>query len=86
MSCEIEVLKLVGKGKNNHDAQILYLSKGTVKNYLTHILSQLEMRDRIQVAWVQQNLQCDVEKSSNYTLEDLVRFVYARYSQTKLND
>ncbi len=55
---EIEVLKLVGQGKNNQEiAQSLYLSEGTVKNYVTQIISKLEMRDRIQVAlWAQQNL------------------------------
>ncbi len=55
---EIEVLKLVGQGKNNLEiAQSLHLSEGTVKNYVTQILNKLEMRDRIQAAlWAQQNL------------------------------
>lgn len=55
---EIEVLRLVGQGKNNQEiAQELYLSEGTVKNYVTQILNKLEMRDRIQVAlWAQKNL------------------------------
>lgn len=55
---EIEVLKLVGQGKNNQEiSQELYLSEGTVKNYVTQILNKLQMRDRIQVAlWAQQNL------------------------------
>jgi DNA-binding NarL/FixJ family response regulator len=55
---EIGVLKLVGQGKNNQEiAQDLFLSEGTVKNYVTTILAKLEMRDRIQIAlWAQQNL------------------------------
>lgn len=55
---EIEVLKLIGQGKNNQEiAQELYLSEGTVKNYVTQILNKLEMRDRIQAAlWAQKNL------------------------------
>jgi DNA-binding NarL/FixJ family response regulator len=55
---EIEVLRLVGQGRNNQEiAQDLYLSEGTVKNYVTQILQKLEMRDRIQAAlWAQQNL------------------------------
>lgn len=55
---EIEVLKLVGEGKNNTEiAQELYLSEGTVKNHVTQILSKLEMRDRIAAAlWAQRHL------------------------------
>jgi DNA-binding NarL/FixJ family response regulator len=55
---EIEVLKLVGEGKNNQEiAQELFLSEGTVKNHVTRILSKLEMRDRIQAAlWAQRHL------------------------------
>ncbi|WP_431191220.1 response regulator transcription factor [Leptolyngbya subtilissima] len=55
---ELEVLKLIGQGKNNQEiAQILHLSDGTVRNYVTRILSQLNLRDRIQaVLWAQQHL------------------------------
>ena len=55
---ETEVLNLVGQGKNNQEiAQKLYLSEGTVKNYVTQILNKLQMRDRIQAAlWAEQNL------------------------------
>jgi DNA-binding NarL/FixJ family response regulator len=55
---EIEVLKLVGEGKNNLEiAQELYLSEGTVKNDITQVLSKLEMRDRIAAAlWAQRHL------------------------------
>ncbi|BAZ48686.1 LuxR family two component transcriptional regulator [Nostoc sp. NIES-4103] len=55
---EVEVLKLVGEGKNNQEIALeLYLSEGTVKNHVTQILSKLEMRDRIAAAlWAQRNL------------------------------
>ncbi|MEL6163088.1 MAG: response regulator transcription factor [Cyanobacteria bacterium J06628_3] len=55
---EIEVLKLIGQGKNNQEiAQELFLSEGTVKNYVTQILGKLKMRDRVQAAlWAQKNL------------------------------
>ncbi len=55
---EVEVLKLVGEGKNNQEiAQALYLSEGTVKNHITQILSKMELRDRIQAAlWSQKYL------------------------------
>jgi DNA-binding NarL/FixJ family response regulator len=55
---EIEVLKLVGQGNNNREiARSLHLSEGTVKNYVTQILSKLDARDRISaVLWAQKNL------------------------------
>ncbi|AFY60280.1 response regulator transcription factor [Synechococcus sp. PCC 6312] len=55
---EIQVLKLVGEGKNNLEiAQSLFLSEGTVKNHVTQILSKLEMRDRVQAAlWAHRHL------------------------------
>jgi DNA-binding NarL/FixJ family response regulator len=55
---EIEVLRLVGEGKNNIEiAKELFLSEGTVKNHVTQVLSKLEMRDRIAAAlWAQRHL------------------------------
>lgn len=55
---ELDVLKLIGQGKNNQEiAQILHLSDGTVRNYVTRILSQLNLRDRVQaVLWAKQHL------------------------------
>ncbi len=45
------ICNLVGKGKNNKEiSKELYLSEGTVKNYITKILSKLELRDRTQLA------------------------------------
>lgn len=55
---EQEILKLIGQGKNNQEiTRLLYLSEGTVKNYVTRILNRLGVRDRVQAAlWAQQNL------------------------------
>ena len=55
---ELEVLKLIAQGKSNREiAQTLYLTEGTVKNHVTHILCQLGCRDRTQAAlWAHQNL------------------------------
>lgn len=55
---ELEVLKLIGQGKNNQEiAEMLHLTEGTVRNYVTRILSQLDLRDRVQaVIWAQQHL------------------------------
>jgi DNA-binding NarL/FixJ family response regulator len=55
---ELEILKRIGKGKTNREIAVdLQLTEGTVKNYVSNILTCLDMRDRIQVAlWVSQNL------------------------------
>ena len=57
-SNEIEILKRIGKGKNNREIALdLHLTEGTVKNYVTNILTCLNLRDRLQVAlWVAHNL------------------------------
>ncbi|MDJ0733323.1 MAG: response regulator transcription factor [Nostocaceae cyanobacterium] len=48
---EKEVLKLIATGANNKEiAQQLYISEGTVKNHVTHILNCLDLRDRTQAA------------------------------------
>ena len=48
---EQEVLRLIGTGASNREiAQALYISEGTVKNHVTRILSQLNLRDRTQAA------------------------------------
>jgi DNA-binding NarL/FixJ family response regulator len=55
---EIEVLKLIVLGKNNQEiARSLHLTEGTVRNYITNILSQLDVRDRVQaILWAQKHL------------------------------
>ncbi len=46
---ELEVLKLVARGSSNREiASALFLSEATVKTHITHILSKLELRDRVQ--------------------------------------
>lgn len=48
---ELEVLKLIAEGSNNREiAEVLFLSENTVKNYVTNILSRLNLRDRTQAA------------------------------------
>ncbi|WP_218082201.1 response regulator [Anthocerotibacter panamensis] len=55
---EVEVLTLLAQGCNNREiAQALYITEGTAKNHLTHILTQLNLRDRTQAAlWAKQHL------------------------------
>ncbi|MBW3589737.1 MAG: response regulator transcription factor [Actinobacteria bacterium] len=46
---EIDVLQLVGQGHSNSEiAQTLFISETTVKTHVTHILTKLGMRDRVQ--------------------------------------
>ena len=48
---EIAIIELVAEGYNNKEiAEQLYLSEGTVRNYLSGILEKLELRDRTQLA------------------------------------
>jgi two-component system, NarL family, response regulator LiaR len=48
---EQEILKLIAQGLNNRAiAEKLYLSEGTVRNYVSAILAKLEVSDRTQAA------------------------------------
>ncbi|WP_325063597.1 response regulator transcription factor [Risungbinella massiliensis] len=48
---EKEILSYIGSGFNNREiSESLFLSEGTVKNYVTQIMSKLELRDRTQTA------------------------------------
>ena len=48
---EISIIELVAEGYNNKEiAEQLFLSEGTVRNYLSAVLEKLELRDRTQLA------------------------------------
>lgn len=55
---EQEILELLGQGLSNREiARTLNLTEGTIKNHLTNIFCQLDVRDRTQAAlWAHQNL------------------------------
>jgi two-component system, NarL family, response regulator LiaR len=48
---EIEILRLIGRGFSNGEiAHQLFLSEGTVRNYVSSIFSKLDVSDRTQAA------------------------------------
>lgn len=48
---EKEIVRLVAQGYSNREiAQSLHIAEKTVKNYMTSILNQLDLRDRTQLA------------------------------------
>ena len=48
---ELQVLQLVADGQSNREiAHSLYLSEGTVRNYISTLLDKLQLRDRTQLA------------------------------------
>lgn len=48
---ELEIIELVAEGMNNKEiSSELFLSEGTVRNYLSTILEKLDLRDRTQLA------------------------------------
>lgn len=47
---EVEVLALIGQGLSNHEiARHLTISVKTVKSHVSHLLSKLAARDRVQL-------------------------------------
>lgn len=50
---ERQVLRLIANGASNREiAETLFLSEGTVRNHISHILTRLNLRDRTQAAIV----------------------------------
>ena len=48
---EVDVLNLIAQGNSNREiADTLYLTEGTVKGYVSTILSKLNVQDRTQAA------------------------------------
>lgn len=48
---ELSIMEQVAKGLNNKEiSEVLFLSEGTVRNYISTILEKLELRDRTQLA------------------------------------
>ncbi len=60
---ERAVLSEIAKGLTNREiADKIYLSEGTVKNYVSNILTALDLRDRTQAALLAYRLGFAVEK------------------------
>ncbi|SMC28845.1 two component transcriptional regulator, LuxR family [Clostridium acidisoli DSM 12555] len=50
-SREIDVIKSISEGLTNKEiSERLYVTEGTIKNYITEVLSKLQLRDRTQIA------------------------------------
>ncbi|KGM96915.1 LuxR family transcriptional regulator [Clostridium novyi A str. 4552] len=48
---ELEILALIGEGLSNKEiSKKVYLSEGTIRNYITNLLQKLQLRDRTQLA------------------------------------
>ena len=48
---EVDVLRLIARGMNNNEiARRLFLSQGTVRNYVSAIFAKLDVSDRTQAA------------------------------------
>jgi len=63
-SREREVLRLIATGANNREiAQTLFLTEGTVRNHISHILTRLNLRDRTQAAIVANSVMPWLEKA-----------------------
>ena len=46
---ELEVLKLIARGQSNDEIALeLFVTRATVKTHVTHILTKLRLRDRVQ--------------------------------------
>lgn len=60
---EFDILLLVADGLNNKEiAEKLYLSEGTVRNYISNMLEKLSLRDRTQLAIYYYKMKYGIEK------------------------
>ncbi|MGB7249641.1 MAG: response regulator transcription factor [Phormidesmis sp.] len=62
---EKEVLGLIAQGANNKEiAATLFISEGTVRNHVTHILGRLNVRDRTQAALIANTFMAHLKNES----------------------
>jgi len=60
---ELDILILLANGLNNKEiAEKLYLSEGTIRNYVSNMLEKLSLRDRTQLAIYYYKLKYGVEE------------------------
>ncbi|NLW21680.1 MAG: response regulator transcription factor [Tissierellia bacterium] len=63
---ELDILLLVAEGLNNREiAERLFLSEGTVRNYISNMLNKLSLRDRTQLAIYYYKKKYGVEEYNN---------------------
>ncbi|MGB7087793.1 MAG: LuxR C-terminal-related transcriptional regulator, partial [Phormidesmis sp.] len=58
-------LGLISQGANNKEiAATLFISEGTVRNHVTHILGRLNVRDRTQAALIANTFMAHLKNES----------------------
>lgn len=68
---ERDVLRLISGGFSNREiAQALFLSEGTVRNHISHILSRLNIRDRTQAAIIANSFSAWLENPSSSKVDN----------------
>lgn len=68
---EREVLRMIADGASTKEiASALFLSEGTVRNHISHILARLDLRDRTQAAIVANTFSSWLEKPESSSASD----------------
>jgi len=63
---ELKIMKLISRGMSNKEiATYASFSEGTVRNYISNILSKLNLRDRTQIAIFAIQSRMDMKKNEN---------------------
>lgn len=68
---EREVLRMIAAGASNREiASTLYLTEGTVRNHISHVLTRLNVRDRTQAAIVANTFSSWLENPGSNSASD----------------
>lgn len=68
---EREILQMIATGASNREiASILFLSEGTVRNHISHVLTRLNVRDRTQAAIIANTFSSWLENPESNSASD----------------